>query len=356
MERLDRKKVIFVVFYLFLTLVGSFLLGFCVHHFVFQLSNPKNASENESIINVHHRHYYRSLYECGIIPFQALNPWTVQVFIQKGSAKSKCGGSFISSIHVMTAAHCVDFNKSLDTTYNVSFNRRFYEAVLVGFEPNYTEEDLIGYGKTDLAILKVHEKPDFVVPLCLPPKNYFVKNTSLILMSPRESKKLLSTYFQLENILVILLSGYHEKVISVIDGQTCWKKFFWNAQYWNQVAENSTWCGKDQEFKIAVAAHEEEQRNEIEDFDLKSLKFLCSAKAGQVTFKGDSGSPMVQQDYYGRWTLIAIVRGAHTYDWKEDLCDSETKKMTVDDFQPVVPNLPWIYETLTFKENSIDVS
>ena len=193
MERLDRKKVLFIIFYLILTFVGFFTIGFCVHHLVFSLSN---ASENESIINHYHyhHHYHQSLYECGRIQFQTLSPWTVQVFIQKGSTMSRCGGSFISATHVVTAAHCVDVNKSLDTTYNVSFNERFYEATLVAFEPNYSDRDLIGHGKTDLAILKVNEKPDFVVPLCLPPHDYFVKNTSVILMSPRGGKKLFSDF------------------------------------------------------------------------------------------------------------------------------------------------------------------
>ena len=98
---------------------------------------------------------------------------------------------------------------------------------------------------------------------------------------------------------------------------------------------------------MAVDAYGEERRNEIEDFELKSSKVLCAAKFGKYTFKGDSGSPMVQQDQYGRWILIAIVRGAHFYDWKEDVCDMATKNVTWDDYQPVVPNLTWIYETLT---------
>ena len=141
---------------------------------------------------------------------------------------------------------------------------------------------------------------------------------------------------------MILLSGYHEKNISVIDGLTCWQRFFWN-----QVAANSTWCGKDQEFKIAVEAYEKQWRNEIEDFDIKSLKTVCSEKTIQYTFPGDSGSPLVQQDQNGRWTLIAIVRGMVSNEWKDDLCDEQTKNVTFSDFQTLVPNLPWIYETLT---------
>ena len=55
------------------------------------------------------------------------------------------------------------------------------------FEPHYYEK-MIGDGKTDMAILEVKEKPDLVVPLCLPPKNYFVNKTDLILTSPRGGK------------------------------------------------------------------------------------------------------------------------------------------------------------------------
>ena len=60
----------------------------------------------------------------------------------------------------------------------------------MAFEPDYYQK-MIGDGKTDLAILEVKEKPALVVPLCLPPENYFVENADLILTSPRGGKKLL---------------------------------------------------------------------------------------------------------------------------------------------------------------------
>ena len=109
---------------------------------------------------------------------------------------------------------------------------------------------------------------------------------------------------------------------------------------------NSNWCGKDQEFKMVVEAYEEYWRNEIKDFDLKSSKMLCSAKLKGETFGGDSGSPLVQQDQNGRWNLIAIVKGFHEFNWKPDICDLETKRVTFSVFQSLVPNLSWIYETL----------
>ena len=100
---------------------------------------------------------------------------------------------------------------------------------------------------------------------------------------------------------------------------------------------------------MAVEAYEEKWKNEIKDFDLATSKVLCSATTKKYVFKGDSGSPLAQQDQNGRCTRIAIVRGYKTYQWKGDICDTQTKKVTVDDFQLLVPNLPWIYETLFFE-------
>ena len=185
------KQCLFKAVLLFLGILASILacmaLTLLVYLLVILLSRmSSNASENESFGI------------CGFVPFQGLNPWMVQVLTQKGSSRSlrSCGGSFISSTRIITAAHCIDTNMSRDSRYNVYFNGRSYEASLVGFEPSYANYDQkmwldkmdFAILKTDLAILKVNAKPDLVVPLCLPPKNYFVENTDLILTSPRGGK------------------------------------------------------------------------------------------------------------------------------------------------------------------------
>ena len=97
---------------------------------------------------------------------------------------------------------------------------------------------------------------------------------------------------------------------------------------------------------MAVEAYEEKWRNETKDFDLNSSKMLYSVEVKQDIFKGDSGSPLVKQDQHGRWNLIAIVQGYNAFNWKVDICDLETKRVPVDIFQSIVPNLCWIYETL----------
>ena len=147
-------------------------IGQEVHNLSLIAEFGRGALSNESSIS------------CGIVPYHDLNPWTVQVFTPSCGS---CGGSFISSTRILTAAHCIDINGTRDTRYDVIFNRRSYEASLVAFEPHYYEK-MIGDGKTDLAILEVKVKPDLVVPLCLPHKNYSVNNTDLILTSPRGGK------------------------------------------------------------------------------------------------------------------------------------------------------------------------
>ena len=48
----------------------------------------------------------------------------------------------------------------------------------------------------------------------------------------------------------------------------------------------------------------------------------------------------------GVWELLAIVRGQHQFQWKDDVCDFHTKNVTLSDYQAIVPFLSWIHETI----------
>ena len=70
-------------------LASSFLSLVLLPTVVFSLSDARNANESDFSI-------------CGIIPFQGLNPWMVQVFAQIGSGTRECGGSFILGLDRLT--------------------------------------------------------------------------------------------------------------------------------------------------------------------------------------------------------------------------------------------------------------
>ena len=90
------KKFLFRIFLLILALLAS-ILACLVTLLVFSLSNAsenERLSENESRSENKSRSEYESRIVCGIVPYQGLNPWTVQVVTQNGSAGKICGGSF----------------------------------------------------------------------------------------------------------------------------------------------------------------------------------------------------------------------------------------------------------------------
>ena len=100
-------ECLFKAVILFLGILASILAAMVLTLLVILLSRmSSNASENESF----------SI--CGIVPYQGLNPWTVQVVTQNGSAGKICGGSFRLIDHVTSSIFVQEFYTTNSMYYN----------------------------------------------------------------------------------------------------------------------------------------------------------------------------------------------------------------------------------------------
>ena len=227
--------------------------------------------------------------------------------------KGGCGGSFISTQHVITAQHCV----LGDSVFNIFYNGHSYEAEVVAKASNdITDRTLdcnLGFTlsrSTDMAILRLKTVPNgCVIPICLPS----LTDDSII------SDNLTMASFR---------GGYHEKSIPVIDGKACFEK------YRNKEILNLTECHDKLEARSAL--HE----NVLFKNDELSYNFVCSP--GDMITHGDSGSPLMKKDDQNIWTLIGIVRG---YESSED----DTFRLFAD-YQTIFPQLSWIHESMQNKD------
>ena len=222
-----------------------------------------------------------------------------------------CGGSFISSQHVITAQHCLKG----DSTF-VYFNGYSYEAEVVAKAPNYDSVFLIDR-HTDMTILRLKTVPSgCVIPICLPSNS--TKNENLTMASFR--------------------GGYHEKTVPVINGEDCYKKYFLY-----QAALNLTKCDDDDKIDDEFGGEKIDKNvtffKKEEETEELTFNFICSDR---VTVKGDSGSPLMRKDMDDIWSLVAIVRGA--YAW--NLCTTNDTLLVLNDYQTLVPQLSWVLESI----------
>ena len=153
-------------------------------------------------------HEFLDTTECGSIPanFHFI-PWFAKVI---GTNGSSCGASFISSSHVITAAHCV---KDADQEYFVHFNNVAFNSTIEDITafPDFTdlpsrhipEKSMVLDGISDIAILKLETTPEYVIPLCLPQNStkHLVVNSDLLMTSPRGGKNQKIT---MKNLLMIM--------------------------------------------------------------------------------------------------------------------------------------------------------
>lgn len=264
-------------------------------------------------------HYYsisESQNECGVIPKGiSVFPWLVQVVTTSTDGAGACGGSFISSQHVITAQHCLKG----DSTF-VYFNGYSYEAEVVAKAPNYDSVFLIDR-HTDMTILRLKAVPSgCVIPICLPSNSTKIENlTNLTMASFR--------------------GGYHEKSIPVMNGEACYEKYFLN-----RAALNLTKCEDKDKFNDEFGGEKKVDKNvtffkKEEETEELTFSFICSE---DVVVKGDSGSPLMRKDADDIWSLIAIVRGK--YAW--NICTTNGTLLVLNDYQTLVPQLSWVREAI----------
>lgn len=84
-----------------------------------------------------------------------------QVYLKNYRTRLFCGGSIISSKHILTAAHCVKNNKYLNNLYiyigsvNLWRNGLYYNVQSVNIHPKYIGSSTGRVTKNDIAILTV---------------------------------------------------------------------------------------------------------------------------------------------------------------------------------------------------------
>ena len=276
----------------------------------------------------------KSQNECGVIP-EGINmhPWLAQVTISVTifgvDLLGVCGGVFISNQHVVTADHCV--NGTEGYTHYINYNGNSYEAEVVANSPKTLISGRFLNGHIDMALLRLKTVPSgCVIPICLPTNNLIV-NDNLTMANFRVFK---------------LFSYYHEENISVIDGETCYRKYFSKNRTALNLAECDEkpkewmeWVFEKSVYSLAVSLGHA-SRYEVKESEKLNFNFLCSGK--QQILRGDSGSPLMQKDDNNIWTLIAIVRGkSHS----QSVCFNDTLTWHYD-YQTIFPQLSWVLESM----------
>ncbi|XP_063608356.1 trypsin-3-like [Penaeus indicus] len=192
-------------------------------------------------------------------------PWMVRLSIRVGFLTYLCGGSIITSLHIITAAHCVDY--------------RAPEVTVVAGEHNVETEDegitqTIGAKKVamhpkfdattsanDIAVITLQsplEWTDNVGPICLPPDKTFGNSEAVIV-----------GWGLLDNLDLTPPDELQEAGVTVFDHGEC------------------------------KSAHA------FSNFPVTD-KHICAADPGQIACRGDSGGPLMTKEN-GLWLLLGVT-------------------------------------------------
>ncbi|XP_037792120.1 chymotrypsinogen B-like [Penaeus monodon] len=192
-------------------------------------------------------------------------PWMVRLSIRVGLLTYLCGGSIITSLHIITAAHCVDFSAPEVTVvageHNVETEdesiTQSIRAKKVTAHPKYDATT----AANDIAVITLQsplEWTDGVGPICLPPDKSFGNSEAVII-------------------------GW-----GLVDHQ------------------DLTGPNELQEAGVTVSDHGEcKSAHVFSNFPVTD-KQICAADPGQIACRGDSGGPLMTKEN-GLWLLLGVT-------------------------------------------------
>lgn len=137
-------------------------------------------------------------------------PWVIG--IMKQPTKVLCGGSIISSKHILTAAHCTEYDDPLTYTIAVGMHdlkKPYSKHTVKGAKPHPKFIGKPDYDIYDIAIIEVNEKivfdPAKVVTVCLPfDEMYLTGKKAIIVGWGRKSDGGPSSDILMEGKVVVL--------------------------------------------------------------------------------------------------------------------------------------------------------
>ncbi|XP_063593874.1 chymotrypsinogen A-like isoform X1 [Penaeus indicus] len=191
-------------------------------------------------------------------------PWMVYLNINDGILSYICGGSILTTTHIITAAHCVDYDSPqvvvVAGEHNIETDDETVTQIIRGkkitMHPKFNPNNMAN----DIAIITLKsslEWTDNVGPICLPPDNTFENRDAVI---------------------------------------TGWGLLDY---------PGSTLPDELQEAAVTVSDHKEcKDTYAFSNFPVTD-KHICAADPGRDSCRGDSGGPLMTKEN-GVWVLLGL--------------------------------------------------